>query len=160
MAKCTSSMPSRMPRTTRSPDWVPEGRSTWVTSPVTTTLEPKPNRVRNIFICSAEVFCASSRMMKASLSVRPRMYASGAISMVPALISRGIESGSSMSCSASYSGRKYGSVSYTHLRAHETRHDLVCRLLLEKKKKKKYKTNINIKYTKKTTNLITQQNKH
>src|SRR5450756_180138 len=41
-------------------------------------------------------------------------------------------------------GRKYGaaqatatrsandSVSYTHLRAHETRHDLVCRLLLEK----------------------------
>src|SRR5450756_2661825 len=29
------------------------------------------------------------------------------------------------------------SVSYTHLRAHETRHDLVCRLLLEKKKTKK-----------------------
>ena len=25
-------------------------------------------------------------------------------------------------------------VSYTHLRAHETRHDLVCRLLLEKNK--------------------------
>src|SRR5665648_74869 len=25
-------------------------------------------------------------------------------------------------------------LSYTHLRAHETRHDLVCRLLLEKKK--------------------------
>src|SRR5450756_2754451 len=30
-------------------------------------------------------------------------------------------------------------VSYTHLRAHETRHDLVCRLLLEKKKKNKPK---------------------
>src|SRR5450756_3008664 len=29
----------------------------------------------------------------------------------------------------------WGPVSYTHLRAHETRHDLVCRLLLEKKKK-------------------------
>src|SRR5665648_1165126 len=29
------------------------------------------------------------------------------------------------------------SVSYTHLRAHETRHDLVCRLLLEKKKQQK-----------------------
>src|SRR5665648_1222764 len=28
-------------------------------------------------------------------------------------------------------------VSYTHLRAHETRHDLVCRLLLEKKHDKK-----------------------
>src|SRR5665648_473906 len=30
-------------------------------------------------------------------------------------------------------------VSYTHLRAHETRHDLVCRLLLEKKKIKRTK---------------------
>src|SRR5665648_1244887 len=29
--------------------------------------------------------------------------------------------------------RKAKPVSYTHLRAHETRHDLVCRLLLEKK---------------------------
>ena len=28
-------------------------------------------------------------------------------------------------------------VSYTHLRAHETGRNLVCRLLLEKKKKKK-----------------------
>ena len=28
----------------------------------------------------------------------------------------------------------YAPVSYTHLRAQETRHDLVCRLLLEKKK--------------------------
>src|SRR5450759_4821443 len=27
--------------------------------------------------------------------------------------------------------RRIGTVSYTHLRAHETRHDLVCRLLLE-----------------------------
>jgi hypothetical protein len=55
------------------PARVPPGRSTWVTSPVTTILEPKPSRVRNIFICSGEVFCASSRMMKASLRVRPRM---------------------------------------------------------------------------------------
>ena len=29
---------------------------------------------------------------------------------------------------------RIGTVSYTHLRAHETRHELVCRLLLEKKK--------------------------
>ena len=40
------------------------------------------------------------------------------------------------------------SVSYTHLRAHETVLDLVCRLLLEKKKKKmkeyKKKTEKNI----------------
>src|SRR5450756_2663622 len=34
-----------------------------------------------------------------------------------------------------------GPVSYTHLRAHETRHDLVCRLLLEKKKKTKKQNN-------------------
>ena len=86
------------------------GRSTCVTSPVITIFESKPSRVRNIFICSALVFCASSRMMKASFSVRPRMYASGATSIVPAAISRGIESGSSMSCSASYSGRRYGSI--------------------------------------------------
>src|SRR5450759_5053205 len=31
------------------------------------------------------------------------------------------------------SNRPFFAVSYTHLRAHETRHDLVCRLLLEKK---------------------------
>src|SRR5450756_1238812 len=31
-------------------------------------------------------------------------------------------------------GPTAAAVSYTHLRAHETRHDLVCRLLLEKKK--------------------------
>ena len=79
-----------------------------MTSPVTTIFDPKPRRVRNIFICSGEVFCASSRMMKASLSVRPRMNASGATSMVPAASSLGIVSGSSMSCSASYSGPQVG----------------------------------------------------
>src|SRR5665648_1230902 len=39
-------------------------------------------------------------------------------------------------------------VSYTHLRAHETRHDLVCRLLLEKKKTKKKKKKQKYKKTK------------
>ncbi|MCE2969510.1 MAG: hypothetical protein LW847_04685, partial [Burkholderiales bacterium] len=33
--------------------------------------EPKPIRVRNIFICSGVVFCASSRITKALFSVRP-----------------------------------------------------------------------------------------
>src|SRR5450756_881661 len=33
-----------------------------------------------------------------------------------------------------WASRAFGPVSYTHLRAHETRHDIVCRLLLEKKK--------------------------
>ena len=68
-----SSTPSRMSSTTRRPERTPPGRSVWVMSPVTTILEPKPSRVRNIFICSGVVFCASSRMMKESLSVRPRM---------------------------------------------------------------------------------------
>ena len=44
---------------------------------------------------------------------------------------------------AKYKGPEIGNieahnaVSYTHLRAHETGRNLVCRLLLEKKKKKK-----------------------
>ena len=42
--------------------------------------------------------------------------------------------------------RYYTPVSYTHLRAHETRHDLVCRLLLEKKKKKYKKKNTKRNY--------------
>ena len=50
-------------------------------SPVITAFAPKPRRVRNIFICSGVVFCASSRMTKQSLSVRPRMNASGATSI-------------------------------------------------------------------------------
>src|SRR5450756_2675212 len=58
------------------------------------------------------------------------------------------------SAAASIAPISMSAVSYTHLRAHETRHDLVCRLLLEKKKKKpkKYEntlrsqtTSINIK---------------
>ena len=56
-----------MPVSTRSrpfrPD-LPSCTSTCVSSPVTTTFDPKPMRVRNIFICSGVVFCASSRMMK------------------------------------------------------------------------------------------------
>src|ERR1039458_3407561 len=56
---------------------LPAGRSICVTSPLTTILELKPWRVSTIFICSAVQFCASSRMMKLSLSVRPRIKAMG-----------------------------------------------------------------------------------
>src|SRR5450756_2604079 len=52
--------------------------------------------------------------------------------------------------------RGVGPVSYTHLRAHETRHDLVCRLLLEKKKTQRKKKTI--KHTQKKTNK-TKKNK-
>jgi hypothetical protein len=38
-------------------------------SPVTTALELNPRRVRNIFICSGVVFCASSRTINESLRV-------------------------------------------------------------------------------------------
>ena len=43
-------------------------------------------------------------------------------------------------CGETLEQREMGAVSYTHLRAHETRHDLVCRLLLEKKKHKQQYT--------------------
>src|SRR5215471_14089279 len=71
-SKCTNAIPSIEPRiscTWMSPDAWSRGRSTCVMSPVTTTFEPKPSRVRNICICSGVVFCASSRMMKLSLRV-------------------------------------------------------------------------------------------
>src|SRR5450756_721256 len=50
-------------------------------------------------------------------------------------------------------------VSYTHLRAHETRHDLVCRLLLEKKKNKKKKKSINKQHKKKKKKKKKKQKK-
>ena len=40
-------------------------------------------------------------------------------------------------------GVDLSAVSYTHLRAHETGRNLVCRLLLEKKKKKNATLNVN-----------------
>src|SRR5450756_1725387 len=48
-----------------------------------------------------------------------------------------------LSLGHNYIGTEHIPVSYTHLRAHETRHDLVCRLLLEKKKKKHNKNKLN-----------------
>ena len=45
-------------------------------------------------------------------------------------------------------------VSYTHLRAHETVLDLVCRLLLEKKKKKNIKYSMSFRSTKHTSTII------
>ncbi len=71
-------------------------------SPVTTILELKPWRVSTIFICSAVLFCASSRMMKLSFKVRPRMNAMGATSMTARSSSFSTLSASSMSYSASY----------------------------------------------------------
>ncbi|MCY1555078.1 hypothetical protein D9M68_917090 [compost metagenome] len=80
-----------------SPDFSPRGRSTWVGSPVTIILEFSPRRVRNIFICMDVVFCASSRMTTALASVRPRMKASGATSIMPEVRQRSTFSGFIMS---------------------------------------------------------------
>lgn len=55
------------------------GKSICVRSPVTIILVFQPIRVRNIFICAEVVFCASSSITTASLSVRPRIKANGAI---------------------------------------------------------------------------------
>ena len=63
-------------------------------------------RVRNIFICSRVVFCASSRITKAWLSVRPRMKARGAISSCPRSKARVTRSYPIRSYRASYSGRR------------------------------------------------------
>ena len=66
-------------------------------SPLTTILELKPWRVITIFICSGVLFWASSRMMKLSFSVRPRMNAIGATSMTLRSSSFSTLSDSSMS---------------------------------------------------------------
>src|SRR5439155_17401674 len=72
LPKRTNSMSAtwdRISPTTTRPERCSRGRSIWVISPVTTILEPKPSRVRNIFICSGLVFCASSRITKEALRV-------------------------------------------------------------------------------------------
>ena len=71
--KATPGIPARMLRTVERPDCCWLGRSVWVTSPVMIIFELNPRRVRNIFICSGDVFWASSRTTQASLSVRPLM---------------------------------------------------------------------------------------
>ena len=94
---------------TSRPDTVSLGRSFCVISPVTTTLEPNPIRVRNIFICAGVVFCASSRIINALSSVRPLIYASGATSIRPFSILALKLSAPIIWKSASYRGLRYGS---------------------------------------------------
>src|SRR5229473_2723107 len=65
--KCTTAMPPIFPQTSSAsinPDFLPGGKSICVMSPVMTAFELNPSRVRNIFICSLVVFCASSRITK------------------------------------------------------------------------------------------------
>jgi len=60
-----SSIPLKISCAWSKPVGLLRGRSLWVKSPVITALESKPSRVKNIFICSAVAFWASSMMIKA-----------------------------------------------------------------------------------------------
>ena len=95
------STPCRISIASTSPLRFSLGRSICVTSPVITAFESKPRRVSSIFICSLVVFWASSRITNESLSVRPRMKASGATSITPRSIRRPAFSIGIMSLSAS-----------------------------------------------------------
>src|SRR5450756_2818244 len=76
----------------------------------------------------------------AASDVYKRQAPSYSTSFAPGILSAIIlEFSGGIRMSSAPQATSVGSVSYTHLRAHETRHDLVCRLLLEKKKKKKKK---------------------
>ncbi|CDB11640.1 unknown [Bacteroides sp. CAG:633] len=102
--------PFRIFRACTRPEVCEEGRSICVISPVTIILVFMPIRVRNILIWAVVVFCASSRMTTASFSVRPRMKANGAICMMfSSMYSFSLAAGI-MSCRASYSGCRYGSI--------------------------------------------------
>src|SRR5450756_2426109 len=94
-----------------SRDWPPfQAR---VVKPRISTLTPQRSRVR----------ARMSAQVAATVMGRPRIEPELSNSSVTT-VSRKVASFSFMNDS--------GSVSYTHLRAHETRHDLVCRLLLDK----------------------------
>ena len=73
----------RMPWIRTRPELSGSRRSICVMSPVITARELSPMRVRNIFIWRTVVFCASSKITNELCNVRPRMKASGAISITP-----------------------------------------------------------------------------
>ena len=60
-------------------------RSVCDTSPLMITWQSSPMRVRNILISEVVVFCASSRITRQFLKVRPRITSKGTISMSPVL---------------------------------------------------------------------------
>ena len=85
------------------------GRSICVTSPVTTTFEPKPSRVRNICICSGD---GVLRLVEDDEAVieRAAAHEGERRDLDGAALHVGVQlSGSIVSYSASKSGRMYGS---------------------------------------------------
>src|SRR5680860_1822341 len=103
-------------------------------------------------ICGNVVWRALRRMRPAGMVFWNAAFKGGIRISLPG----STELAEKVSCSTCYFGRQqlcclsiegeacptFRPVSYTHLRAHETDSYLVCRLLLEKKKKKKNKTKI------------------
>ena len=69
-----------------------------------------PTRVMSMSIWLGELFCISSATMYASLNVRPRIYASGEISMISLLIMVCIWTGLNISFMMSNRGRVQGSI--------------------------------------------------
>src|SRR5450756_2856472 len=99
--------------------------------------------------------CATSTASSAPSRARPAGTACRALRASPSRTSS--RSTTTPTCSATCRVSASSTpVSYTHLRAHETRHDLVCRLLLEKKKKNKNLSNITQQDNEKQRN----KNKH
>ena len=80
-----------------------------LTSPVIIIFVLKPSRVRNIFICCSGVSLRFIEDHECIVERASTQCASGATSMVPSSMKRLSWSAPSMSESASYSGRRYGS---------------------------------------------------
>src|SRR5450756_780123 len=81
-----------------------------------------------------DIFCSPGTGPAVTLSVETLLSASGGIAS-PWMVTLCVWPEAIVAILPDcLSGLPPGTVSYTHLRAHETRHDLVCRLLLEKKK--------------------------
>src|SRR5450756_665522 len=83
---------------------------------------------------SSAAFSVSSEVCRPRMSSHRRIMGTGLKKWVPTTLSGLLVAAAMLVIDIA---EVLVAVSYTHLRAHETRHDLVCRLLLEKKKKKK-----------------------
>src|SRR5450759_1720757 len=95
----------------------------WLAEPERTT-EPQRERAPSEVVVVAASVTPDAEAMAPEGSQRPGLWSHVRLpALGPMLFRRGRHAGSHSV-----------PVSYTHLRAHETRHDLVCRLLLEKKK--------------------------
>ena len=117
----TRDLPYYQNRSIRRGTIVIHGRSGGLTrAGVQPSLTPRPPAARAVVGPSSQGVC------RARVTTPPGLSTATAARGAPCRFG-----GLARRCRREVSG---AAVSYTHLRAHETRHDLVCRLLLEKKK--------------------------